>query len=157
MAKKKAAKKPADDWTDEEREDLLKLANDVIGRAIAERRAGPSSRTSGAKTSGGIWDSLLAVILPMLLDAFKNCNKGPAAKKAAQIDDEARRLANHRRQKRQERKAHKFAEKVLTSQKVIDANDGEELTDEEKDDLYEEAVQFAFENRDSIAKSAATR
>lgn len=135
---------------------VIEEARDQVGVALYGHSNG-NRATGDEPAPKGFWESILAVVLPMLLDAFKNCLKGPAAKKASQIDDEKRRLDKDRRMNRKERRAHKFAEKVLTSKEAIEANNGNELTDEEKDRLYEEAVQYAFENRNMVAKFAATK
>lgn len=102
-------------------------------------------------------DVLLPILLPIFLDWFANCLKGPAAKKAAQIDDEARRHALIRRGRRQERKLHRKAEKLFRKPEVIEANGGKELTEAQQDAAYERIVQWTFENRDAVARAAATK
>jgi hypothetical protein len=56
-----------------------------------------------------------------------------------------------------ERKLHKRAEKLAKKPEVVEANGGVPLTDEQEDALYERVVQWSFENRDAVAKAAATR
>lgn len=102
-------------------------------------------------------ETILPIVLPIFLEWFKNCFKGSAAKKAAQIDNEQRRLARVRRGSLRERKLHKKAEKLAKKPEVVEANGGVPLTDDQEDALYERVVQWSFENRDAVAKAAATR
>lgn len=105
----------------------------------------------------GFIDVILPIVLPIFLEWFTKCLKGPVQKKAAQIDDEQRRLALINRGRKAERKLHKRAEKLFKKPEVLDANGGQELTEEQEDALYERLVQWTFENRNAVAKAAATR
>jgi hypothetical protein len=118
--------------------------------------------TAGAMTLGGsmeagIWDSILAIVVPLFLEWFTKCLKGSASKKAAQIDDEYRRLTLVDYGTRKERKLHRKAEKLFGKPEVIEANGGNELTEEQQDELYQGLVRYAFMNRNAVAKAAATR
>jgi hypothetical protein len=105
----------------------------------------------------GFIEILLPILLPIFLDWFTKCLKGPAAKKAAQIDDEYRRLTQINSGNRRERKLHKKAEKLFKRDDVIEANGGKKLTEAQEDALYERMVRYTFENRNIVAKAAATR
>lgn len=134
-----------------------KVIDDCCQQLKSQHGVMRSAAPVGNHMEAGIWDSIIAIILPLFLQWFQNCNKGPASKKADQINDEMQRIALVRRGRRQDRKLHKRAEKLMNKPEVVEANGGQELTDDQKDELYEEMVQYAFENRDAVAKAAATR
>jgi hypothetical protein len=129
----------------------------LIQCAIDELKSSPQMTPMMGPVELRFIETILPIVLPIFLEWFMNCFKVSAAKKAAQIDNEQRRLALVRRGRRQERKLHKRAEKLAKKPEVVEANGGVPLTDDQEDALYERVVQWSFENRDAVARAAATR
>lgn len=130
----------------------------LINDALSQLKSAKAKMTAAfTSMTAGIWEQIIAILIPLALQLFQNCQKGPQSKKAAQIDDEMRRLSQIDRGTRQGRKLHKQFEKLFKKKEVIEANGGEPLTEEQKDDLYAELVNYAFVNRDAVAKAAASR
>lgn len=131
-----------------------KIVSECLAQCCGQKAA--SGVESVATMAAGIWEAILAAALPLLLDAFQKC-LGNKAKKAAMIDEEQRRLSVARRTNRAEKRAHKFTEKVFNQKAVVDANGGNALTEDQKNEIYDQAVQYAFENRDTVAGIAAKK
>ncbi len=130
-------------------------AIDEVAIGVAQRQAmrNPSNKERGS------WAALIAVIGPMLLEAFKNCekkNRPSKTKRREQIDGEYRRLKRERRAGKK-MKVHKIAQQVFASQEAVTANDGLAIDQELGEDIYAECVSYAYDEIELLSAFAASR